>query len=227
MNLYRDLGNSHGMGICHNNIGNIHLKNFRYNEAIESYIQAVSIINEERNVFLITNNRKASEKEIFVNERYRRYTKIWANRVFQLAEAKLEQITHCVAENHIKDHIKQLDEIIDLYASARNTFVNLGGLGISKTITISIKTSFAYLLEEEFEKAQEMINEAEILYNTFEKRGFENLDVPESVLKQKILVQKGLLWKRRMKFRQAVECFTLSLENCELYDPKTKKEYIL
>ena len=75
------------------------------------------------------------------------------------------------------------------------------------------------------EKAEEKIAEAEVLFKSLEKRGLENIDVPESVLKQKLYVQKGLIAKKQRKYREACELFALSMENCELYDPKTKKEY--
>ena len=215
------------MGICHNNIGNIHLKSFRFSEAIDSYEQAVSIIDAERAQVLKKqpNTRKISNKEIYLNESYRKYTKIWANRLFQLAEAKLEKIFHESIIEKSKKHVKDLDDVIELYNTSKSTFSMLGGMSFSKTITISIKTSFAYLIQEEIEKAEEMIVEAESFFKILEKRGFENLDVPESVLMQKLLVQKGLLAKKKGRYREAVEFFTLSLENCQLYDPRTKKQY--
>lgn len=213
------------MGICYNNIGNIHLKSGRYHEAIDSYINAVNIIEEERSQLI--SQRKETEKEILFSEPYRKYTKIWANRLFQLAEAKLEKIIR-EAKNYKKNkqNTKELEAIIELYDSSKNTFTNLGGgISFSKSIAISIKMSYCYLLLEDIEKTEEMVFEAETLYKTLEKRGFENLDCPESVLKQKIYVQKGLLAKQRRRYRDAVEFFTLSLENCELYDPRTKKEF--
>lgn len=215
------------MGICYNNIGNIHLKNARYHEAIDSYINAVNIIEEERSQLI--SQRKETEKEILFSEPYRKYTKIWANRLFQLAEAKLEKIIR-ETKNYKKNkqNAKELEAIIELYDSSKNTFTNLGGgISYSKSIAISIKMSYCYLLLENIEKTEEMAFEAETLYKTLEKRGFENLDCPESVLKQKIYVQKGLLAKQRRRYRDAVEFFTLSLETCELYDPRTKKEYFI
>lgn len=223
LNLYKDLGNTHGMGICYNNIGNIHLKNSRYQEAIESYEEAVKKIEEERGKLI--DQRKESEKEILFSEPYRKYTKIWANRLFQLSEAKLEKIVH---ENKCQKKKRQnveLESLVFLYESAKSTYTNLGGgISFSKSIAISVRMSFVYSLLDNLEKAEEIIYEAENLYQTLEKRGFENLDCPESVLKQKIYVQKGILAKQRKKYRDAVEYFTLSLETCDLYDPRTKKE---
>ena len=228
LNLYRDLGNSHSMGICYNNIGGIHLKNNRCLQAIESYTQAVAIIDKERSVILAQqtkNNNQPSEQEIYLNEHYRQYSKIWANRVFQLAEAKLERVLQEMKVEIQKKHLNDLDEIIDLYESAKETFKNVGGLSFIRTITISIKISFAYLMQNDVSRAEEKIIDAEKLFQTLEVRGSENFDVPESVIKQKIYVQKGLIAKKKRKYREACEQFTLSLEKCELYDPKTKKEY--
>ena len=78
------------MGICHNNIGNIHLKNSRFFEAISSYQNAVQIIEEEKFLFRESFSQKI-EKELFINEHYRKLCKVSANRKFQLAEAYFEK----------------------------------------------------------------------------------------------------------------------------------------
>ena len=228
LNLYRDLGNSHSMGICYNNIGGIHLKSNRYLQAIESYSQAVTMIEKERSIILeqqTKKNSQISEKEIYMNEHYCKYSKILANRVFQLAEAKLEKVLQEMKVEKQKKHLSDLDEIIDLYENAKETFKNVGGeVSFLRTITISIKVSFAFLMQNDIEKAEEKIGDAERLFRTLEMRELEKIDVPESVIKQKIYVQKGLIAKKKRKYREACEQFTLSLEKCELYDPKTKKE---
>lgn len=78
------------MGICHNNIGNIHLKNSRFFEAISSYQNAVQIIEDEKSLFRESFSH-LTEKELFVNEHYRKLCKVSANRKFQLAETYFEK----------------------------------------------------------------------------------------------------------------------------------------
>ena len=42
LKIYQELDNKKGQGIIHNNIGNLHMKNNRIEEALQEYNQAVS-----------------------------------------------------------------------------------------------------------------------------------------------------------------------------------------
>lgn len=133
------------MGICYNNIGNIHLKNNRFHEAIESYSNAVQIIDEERNRIKEALDKKdLSGKEIFTNEQYRKFSKIWANRTFQLAEATFEKCYH----SQFSD-LNELSNVIELYEAAKNMFLNFEGIFIAKVINITIKISVVYLAQND------------------------------------------------------------------------------
>ena len=41
--IFQEVGNIKAMGICHNNMGNIHYRNKRYREAVEAYTGAVKL----------------------------------------------------------------------------------------------------------------------------------------------------------------------------------------
>lgn len=56
LKLYEEINNQDGIGMTYNNIGNIHLKNKRYDEAVEFYRKAVNVIEHDLNAFYKDNS---------------------------------------------------------------------------------------------------------------------------------------------------------------------------
>jgi len=60
--FYTKFGNQNGMGICCNNIGNIHLKNNRHLEAISEYQEAILMATMEFNLTIEEIKKEKSNK---------------------------------------------------------------------------------------------------------------------------------------------------------------------
>lgn len=80
LKLYEEINNTEGIGMTYNNIGNIHLKNKRYEEAINYYRKAVELIENDLNAYYKDNsffrnstkenkNKKVTSKALYTRSR--------------------------------------------------------------------------------------------------------------------------------------------------------------
>lgn len=228
MNLFREIGNEHGVGICCNNIGNIHLKNKRFIEAIDCYKQALEIGENEINEYINKNKDNFSPRILLSDENFRKSMKTRADRACQLAKAKLQKIQNkisplsCFSINQ-EALDKDLDQIIELLSSANENYQEIT-LMQSKIILNKINISLAFLLKFDLENAVLSIEEAENMVKDLKKKELSLSIIPKEVLLQKLLVQKGLIEKQKGNHMKAAEYFTESIETAQEYDPVTKKQ---
>lgn len=229
MNLFREIGNDHGVGICCNNIGNIHLKNKRFIEAVDCYKQALEIGEKEINEYINKNKDNFSPRILLSDENFRKSMKTRADRACQLAKAKLQKIHYkispissCFSFNQ-EGLDKDLDQIIELLSSANENYQEIT-LMQSKIILNKINISLAYLLKFDMGNAVTSIEEAEGMVKDLKKKELSLSIIPKEVLLQKLLVQKGLIEKQKGNNTKAAEYFTESIETAQEYDPVTKKQ---
>lgn len=223
LNLFKEIGNENGVGICSNNIGNIHLKNKRYIEAIERYEISLEIINSEINEYMNQNQDNFSPRIMLSDENFRKTIKSRADRASQLAKAMLRKFQSKKISNINESTSEEIEKIITLLNSANENYHELTLL-ISKIILNKIDISLAYLLKLDISSSKNNIEEAEALLKDFKKKELSLSLIPKEVLVQKILVQKGLIEKEIGNMKKAAEYFTESIETIQEYDPATKKQ---
>jgi hypothetical protein len=160
-------------------------------------------------ISLSSKGSKATSKvDIERDEEYRRIMKIHANRTFQLAEASVEEAQN--AQMNSVDLKELLEKSIEHYERAKSSFAKLK-LSPARIVYISIKLSYVSLLNQDSSKAETYIEEADVYLKSIGARQYENFDIPESILKQYINVQRGLILKTKCRTKEAVEYFTTSL----------------
>ena len=225
MNLFKDIGNSHGVGICYNNIGNIHLKNKRYIEAIDCYEKALEIIEDEIKDYMDQNKDNFSPRILLSDENFRKTMKTKADRACQLAKAMLQKIQNKKFINLSlrTESSGEIEKIIELLTISNENYQELTLLQ-SKIILNKITISLAFLLKPDVQSSKKSIEEAENLLKDLKKKELSLSIIPKEVLYQKILVQKGLIEKEIGNIKRAAEYFTESIETSYEYDPITKKQ---
>lgn len=223
LSLYKEIENTNGMGVCYNNIGNIHIRNQRYEEAIVFYEESVRLINITLKEFNDSSDHSQfSERILLSDENYRQTIKMRADRVTQLAKALLLIVSDKSAEtNYIL-----VDKAIKLFNNANETYNEIGG-AIGKIINNKIKIVKLFIIKKEIEKAEFLIEDIDNSIKNIGKKDLIRLEIPVCILNQKTLFQKGLIEKMKGNFQKAVEHFSNSLKNGETYDPWTKKKYFI
>jgi len=208
LKLYEEINNKDGIGMTYNNIGNIHLKNKRYEEAIEYYRKAVQVIELDLNAFYKDNSffreeLKYKEKNSTLNNKKPLYTRSrrnykshkmienqivddsTLNKMNELYSNRLFQLgVTLYTQNFENNHEENLQEIIDIFEKVIqiDSFLQSNP---ARTIQALIFVSNCYLEQGNHLASLKYLNEAEssvFLYET--AQGLLELD-PEMSKKLK------------------------------------------
>lgn len=137
LKLYEEINNNDGIGMIYNNIGNIHLKNKRFEEAIFYYRKAVHMIENDLNAFYKDNSffreplafknqigdkkpplyiksrsnyktHKMVENEVLDGSTLKKMNELYSNRLFQLGLTLYTQV-------FTNNHEENLEDVIDIF----------------------------------------------------------------------------------------------------------------
>ena len=192
LKLYEEINNKDGVGMTYNNIGNIHLKNKRYEEAIIYYKKAVEVIENDLNAFYkdtsffreslkfkdktLNNSKKPlflrsrrNYKSHKTTEEQREIDDATLNKMNDLYSNRLFQLgltlyTQIFTNNHEED----LQEVIDIFDKVIQIDSFLG-TNPARTIQALIFISNCYLELGNHLASLKYLNEAEssvFLYET-------------------------------------------------------------
>lgn len=216
LKLYEEINNQDGIGMTYNNIGNIHLKNKRYDEAVEFYRKAVNVIEHDLNAFYKDNSFfrdevKFKEKNAAQPNRKALYTRSrrnykthkiqenqnvddsTLNKMNELYSNRLFQLGLTLyTQIFTNNHEENLQEIIEIFEKVIqiDSFLQSNP---ARTIQALIFISNCYLEQENHLASLKYLNEAEssvFLYETAQR--MLDLD-PEMSRKLKEKEEKELL----------------------------------
>ena len=192
LQLYEEINNKDGIGMTYNNIGNIHLKNKRFEDAIDYYKKAVEIIESDLNAFYKDNSffresltyqeknvTKSTKKPLFTRSRrnYKSHKSAENQLVDDSALKKMNELysnrlfqlgltlyTQIFSNNHEEN----LQEIIDIFEKVIqiDSFLQMNP---ARTIQALIFVSNCYLELGNHLASLKYLNEAEssvFLYET-------------------------------------------------------------
>ena len=174
MKLFRELGNLRGVGVCANNIGNIHLNANRYSEAIDSYIEAVNISAEARQLLLpkplsqgteISPHLEEERSTIMeggsssgeLNVKLKIIEDQSGNRLYQLAFAYLTQIQNTSKLINARKAIKIFNELLSVHLRKSEKR--------GRVLNVLLRLLECYILVKDYEMALSTVNKAQMMIN--------------------------------------------------------------
>lgn len=230
--LYYELGNLNGVGICENNIGNIHLRNSRYAEAIAAYRTAISVIQNELAEFQEANEQGWGGGETLA-ERLNALTRKLKQQVEEKILSPEELQKKTIARDNEKKkktlilanrmfHLAQafmLESINTTNQSWQSAIDNFEvtldyykvvGLHPHKIILINIELCNIYLRIGKTQKASNSLDRAE---SSLIDSAHDSMEIPKSILNSKIKIYKGLIAKEFGQIPTALELFSQAIVN--------------
>ena len=192
--------------------------NNRFTESINCYRSAIQIsgndIQEINDKLEILNNQthkktrfKRDESKNSLDEEniqplkreLNEKNEIWANRMFQLAQAYVQESRNTTTQSW--------QSAIDTYQLVNKTYTQQN-IYPHRVILICIELSSIYFQMGNIQKSEMALTEAE---DQMVERGRDNMPIPKRILENKIKIQKALLAKEAQNLYAAAELFTTVL----------------
>jgi tetratricopeptide (TPR) repeat protein len=249
LKIYEEIGNKRGQGIIHNNIGNLHLRNDRLDEAVMAYSKAEELgLAEVKEFGNHTMERKnsidTSKKRVGPKTRRKTFAAITdsylANHKVQLDEQycnRLYQLVRCMLLQSQKTN-KVNWEIIQEKLEYLVSFLDRSEGLMSRRILCMIHIGNCLIKRSRYADAEKQLFSAELAIAKYEtnttqytisdtEQDEEHHEIPIAVLRQHILYHRGMLLKYTGKYKAAAICFTDAIEQGKQYDPTIRKACLL